>query len=182
MYRILELPESAFRSVWTSVRPECSPHTPLTHRQFAIGGPHVLPKAMYGLVDLVSSIFESVGWTDVDKTQGIIEYWRYHDFHGSDRVSYPLDVHRDDHGVVSFCVYTAIVYGECTITDGGHLMIYSDDFTFRSRADIVDSIEPRASLPDHSRIVLLRGDVPHDVEIIRSAGVRECIVVQLRRA
>jgi hypothetical protein len=124
------------------------------------------------LIQKTTDLFGQVGFTDCDSTMGMIEYWRYTNMISS-RDHVHLDVHTDDYAVVSFPVYTAIYYVTNT-SMGGHLLIHDDHLNVIHDLDITPP-------HDRVRVVLLHGSVPHSVGNILSDGMRECIVVQLKR-
>lgn len=105
----------------------------------------------------------------VDATQGVVEFWRYTCEHDK-KVSSPLAIHQDDYGIVKYPVYTVIFYvRKDDGISGGELGVFVDT--------------PRCIyIPTHAnKAVLMPGNVWHVPMSCKGVGVRDCIVVQMRR-
>ncbi len=124
--------------------------------------------AMKKLKKMTLKLFESNGLTNSISKEGLIEYHRYLD--GSEM---PLDIHEDDFGALDYTVNTAIYYIEKTLS-GGDLEIYSDD-----EKTVIETIYVTPP-KDKYRVVIMEGNVKHNVSQITSSGIRECVVVQFR--
>ncbi len=109
-------------------------------------------------------------FTNIDKNYGMIEYHKYNDFENH---TIQLDRHYDDHGAVSYPVTTLIYYFNKTC-EGGNLEIYNLDEDI-----LVETINTKPS-ENKVKILLLDGNIPHNITPITSNGVRECIVVQFK--
>lgn len=124
------------------------------------------------LIRKTVELFDRVDFDQWDCTTGMIEYWKYTNLISTgDHVH--LDVHMDDYAILDFPVYTAIYYLTKTVS-GGELCIHDD---LLNVTDVIDVTPPH----DHVRVVLLHGSIPHSIGNILSDGIRECIVVQLKR-
>ncbi len=84
-------------------------------------------------------------------------------------------VHQDDQAGVSYNVNTVIFYFNKTL-EGGNLEIYDNV----NGDNLLDSIDVTPS-PGKVKIVVMTGNVYHNVSPITSEGLRESIVVQLKR-
>lgn len=102
------------------------------------------------------------------QANGFIEYHRY--LNGNNM---PLGIHADDFGAVDYTVNTVIFYLKKTV-DGGDLEIYEDDETTLKEIINVTPNENKI------KIVIMEGNVCHYVNKIKTEGIRECIVVQLK--
>ncbi len=101
--------------------------------------------------------------------EGIIEYHCY--YNGNNM---PFGIHQDDFGGVNYTVNTVIYYLNKTV-DGGNLIIYSED----DETKIIDIIDVK---PSHNKIkiVIMEGNIFHNIELIQNEGIRECVVVQIK--
>lgn len=129
------------------------------------------PKIRFGLKKIILStknIFENNGIKNSVITHGTVEYHRY--INGN---FMPFTLHYDDFGGVDYTVNTAIYYLTKTV-EGGDLEIYNDD-----DEKLIETIDVKPN-PGKIKIVLMEGNVLHNVNQITSEGIRECVVVQLK--
>ncbi len=101
-------------------------------------------------------------------THGFIEYHRY-----TNGKNMPLDKHIDDYGAVNYTVNTVIFYLNKTV-EGGDLEIYEDDE--ETLKEVID-VKPSEN---KIKIVIMEGNLCHYINQIKTQGIRECVVVQLK--
>ncbi len=128
------------------------------------------PKIRFSLKKIIHStnkIFENNEIKNNVITHGNIEYHRY--LNGN---VMPFTLHYDDFGGVDYTVNTIIYYLTKTV-DGGDLEIYDDN------EKLIETIDVKPN-PGKIKIVLMEGNVLHNINKITSNGIRECVVVQLK--
>jgi hypothetical protein len=122
--------------------------------------------ALKRIISDSKDILEYGGIKNNITSHGIVEYHRY--LNGDDM---PLSIHTDDYGATNYTVNTVIFYLSKTV-EGGDLEIYKDD-------KIIEVIDVKPS-PDMIKIVIMEGNILHNVSKIKNRGIRECIVVQFK--
>lgn len=111
-------------------------------------------------------IFKENGLNNSIDTHGLIEYHYY-----ENAKIMPLAIHVDDFGGVNYKVNTIIYYLDKTV-EGGNLEIYKNHKTLQEIIDVKPS-------KNKIKILVMEGNILHNVSQIKSNGIRECIVVQL---
>lgn len=105
----------------------------------------------------------------IDDSDYYIEFWSYKLKGNEGKIPMPLIRHMDDNAAVMFKVETCIFYTEKSPTiKGGDLLLFNND-TLSHRIII-----------NTGDIVLLGGDIVHQVEQVSGKGIRNCIVVQYK--
>lgn len=121
------------------------------------------------ILDLAKQLLEKHNY-QIDDSDYYIEFWSYKLKGNEGKIPMPLIRHKDDDAAVLFKVETCIFYTEKSDTiEGGNLMIFDNDNNLSHTLKI--------STGD---VVLLGGDIIHQVEQISGKGTRNCIVVQYK--
>lgn len=121
---------------------------------------------VYTALKMIHDYDESI---KLDATQGIVEFWRYA-CDGKKVAKTPLALHRDDYGATKYKVYTVIFYVHKDETiEGGNLIIVQDD-------------KKRIEIPTHTnKVIIMSGDTLHVPTSCSGSGLRDAIVVQMKR-
>lgn len=96
----------------------------------------------------------------------------FHSYNASNYIEMPFGIHKDDGAAVNFNVYTILYYiKKDNDIIGGDLIIYNEEET-----EIIDTIKI-----DDNMIIILKGDIPHNVSQIKGSGLRQSILCQVER-
>ncbi len=127
-------------------------------------------ESLHHIIDDAHKIMVEHNIGNVDLDYGLIEY-HYYDKPNQNW----LTIHQDSFAAVNYEVNTVIFYFNKTL-EGGNLEIYDNV----DGDNLLDSIDITPS-DGKVKIVVMSGDVFHTVSPIMSEGIRESIVIQLRR-
>lgn len=131
------------------------------------------------IVEYVKKIYET---HDIDHyvrpIDGAVEYSWYHGKLPKSKM--PFAIHEDDFGGVPFTVTTCIFYLEKTLK-GGELEIYRPGSWSNLWSNkLVKTINVSPSSSKKVKIVLIEGNILHNIGEIESDGDRHAVVVQFR--
>ncbi len=131
----------------------------------------LLPDEEY-IRNLAMEYLDCVG-LHVNKNNFMIEYWRYRCF--NDKLSSALPHHKDSYGQLLCPINTCIFYIRKDKTlNGGNLNIYS-------RIGIKCLKPHRTIISSNNNVVLLDGDLYHQITSFTGTGIRDIIVVQFEK-
>jgi hypothetical protein len=128
-----------------------------------------LKSTLKEILSLAKSLLESHNY-EIDESDYYIEFWSYKLKGNEGTIPMPLIRHKDDEAAVMFKVETCIFYTEKSDTiKGGNLMLFDNENQLSQIIKI-----------NAGDVVLLRGDITHQVEQVSGKGIRNCIVVQYK--
>lgn len=101
-----------------------------------------------------------------------VEYHVYHNDQPDTIIESRFGLHKDNYGGTNYNVHTCIIYLENTFESGGELYIVNNK---KEEAELA-RIKPKPNL-----IVLMAGDVYHNITPVKGIGLRRCVVIQIKQ-
>jgi hypothetical protein len=112
----------------------------------------------------------------VNENNFMIEYWRYRCF--GDKLNSVLPRHKDSYGALLCPINTCIFYIRKDKTlKGGNLNIYDN-----SLFGYINKIPNKTIMSSNNNVVLMDGDLIHQITAFEGTGIRDIIVVQFEKA